>query len=236
MKNPLLEAGSFSVGSRVAFRTGGRALDPIDGQFIMDFSDSSRVVETTAGFVPIDRAESVVDLFARGVSLEEDPIERRRGDCQLPEGSETRSGLRSRAHQSRHALLQPVGLRTGGGALPQGHRMPIRAMRWPTSIWEMCWTKRSAWRRQSPPTRPRCSLLPPTRTRITTWRLPTNARGSRALRSGTGAPTSSWMAGALGRCMPARSTESCWSPRSSASGLTAVSPCPARTFSVAPSL
>ena len=41
MKNPLLEAGSFSVGSRVAFRTGGKALDPIDGQLIMDFRDST---------------------------------------------------------------------------------------------------------------------------------------------------------------------------------------------------
>jgi len=75
MKNPLLEAGSFSVGSRVAFRTGGKALDPIDGQMIMDFRDSTRVVEATAAAVrPIAAGETIVDLFAKGVSLEEDPL------------------------------------------------------------------------------------------------------------------------------------------------------------------
>ena len=73
MKNPLLEASSFSVGSRVAFRTGGRALDPIDGQFIMDFNHSGRVLEATARVRPMAAAETVVELFARGVSLEEDP-------------------------------------------------------------------------------------------------------------------------------------------------------------------
>ena len=77
MGNPLLEAGSFSFGSRIAFRTGGKALEPIDGQFIMDFGDSGQVVETTKSFRPMRpmaRCESVADLFARGVELEEDPV------------------------------------------------------------------------------------------------------------------------------------------------------------------
>jgi tetratricopeptide (TPR) repeat protein len=73
MENPLLEAGSFSIGSRVAFRTEGRALDPIDGQFVMDFRQSNQVVQSTASFRPVSTAESAVDLFARGVALEEDP-------------------------------------------------------------------------------------------------------------------------------------------------------------------
>jgi len=73
MENPFLEAGSFSIGSRVAFRTEGRALDPIDGQFIMDFADSGQVVETTASFRPVSATQSVTELFARGVALEEDP-------------------------------------------------------------------------------------------------------------------------------------------------------------------
>ncbi len=73
MENPFLEAGSFSIGSRVAFRTGGKALDPIDGQFIMDFSNSGQVLETTARFHPAPAGESAMDLFARGVALEEDP-------------------------------------------------------------------------------------------------------------------------------------------------------------------
>jgi tetratricopeptide (TPR) repeat protein len=73
MENPFLEAGSFSIGSRVAFRTGGKALDPIDGQLIMDFSNSGQVLESTARFRPASLVESAMDLFARGVALEEDP-------------------------------------------------------------------------------------------------------------------------------------------------------------------
>jgi tetratricopeptide (TPR) repeat protein len=73
MENPLIEAGSFSVGSRVAFRTGGKALDPINGQFIMDFNDAGQVIEHKSGFRPVSTCESVADLFARGVALEEDP-------------------------------------------------------------------------------------------------------------------------------------------------------------------
>jgi tetratricopeptide (TPR) repeat protein len=73
MENPFLEAGSFSIGSRVAFRTGGKALDPIDGQLIMDFANSGQVVETTARFRPAQAGESAMDLFAHGVALEDDP-------------------------------------------------------------------------------------------------------------------------------------------------------------------
>ncbi len=78
MENPLVEAGAFSIGSRIAFRTGGRVLDPIDGQFVMDFSAPGEVVEAT----PIKRPRAVVpvlpetaaDIFARGVVLEEDML------------------------------------------------------------------------------------------------------------------------------------------------------------------
>jgi tetratricopeptide (TPR) repeat protein len=73
MENPFLEAGSFSIGSRIAFRTEGRALDPIDGQFVMDFRDSVQVVETTARFRPTLAPRSATELFARGVELEDDP-------------------------------------------------------------------------------------------------------------------------------------------------------------------
>ena len=73
MKNPFLEAGSFSVGHRVAFRTGGKALDPINGQFVMDFNEAGRVVEASAKLHALPLVETVVGLFARGVSLEEDP-------------------------------------------------------------------------------------------------------------------------------------------------------------------
>lgn len=74
MENPLLEAGSFSVGSRVAFRTGGKALEPIDGQFVMDFDEAGQhVVEAKARPRRIDAPQTAMELFARGVALEDDP-------------------------------------------------------------------------------------------------------------------------------------------------------------------
>ena len=75
MENPLLEAGAFSVGSRVAFRTGGAAWEPIKGQFVMDFADTERVVEAVARVHarPIAAGQTLLDLFARGIALEEDP-------------------------------------------------------------------------------------------------------------------------------------------------------------------
>ena len=71
MENPLLEAGTFSTGSRVAFRHQGYAMEPIAGQFVMDFSPSERVV--SAKVKPLHALESAAEFFARGVALEEDP-------------------------------------------------------------------------------------------------------------------------------------------------------------------
>jgi len=73
MQNPLLEAGSFRVGARVAFRSEGAALDPIDGQLVMDFSSGERVVETTR-VRAIGSPSTAAEYFARGVELEEDPL------------------------------------------------------------------------------------------------------------------------------------------------------------------
>ncbi len=75
MENPLLEAGSFSAGHRVAFRHQGRVVEPIAGQFMFDFSARDNVVASTAipmvkpGPIPAD----VAGLFAQGIALEEDP-------------------------------------------------------------------------------------------------------------------------------------------------------------------
>ena len=73
MTNPLVEAGTFSVGSRVAFRTEGRALEPLNGQFVMEFEDGERVIETPSKTRSIILSETAMDFFARGVALEEDP-------------------------------------------------------------------------------------------------------------------------------------------------------------------
>jgi tetratricopeptide (TPR) repeat protein len=72
MENPLLEAGAFSVGSRVAFRHEGHSVEPIAGQFVMDFGQVGTVFSTSK-VKPIARFESARELFSRGVALEEHP-------------------------------------------------------------------------------------------------------------------------------------------------------------------
>jgi tetratricopeptide (TPR) repeat protein len=75
MENPLLEAGAFSTGHRVAFRHEGRLLEPIAGQFVFDFSPEEKVVSHTlvTPIRPEPGPSDVADLFSRGIALEEDP-------------------------------------------------------------------------------------------------------------------------------------------------------------------
>ena len=73
MENPLLEAGAYSTGARVVFRHEGKALEPIAGQFVMDFDPSDRVVATNSKVRAIPTDEGIADLFARGIALEEEP-------------------------------------------------------------------------------------------------------------------------------------------------------------------
>ena len=70
MENPLLESSVFSTGNRVAFRHNGKAVEPIAGQFVMDFQSERRVVSTKVR--PMRTANTLQELFSRGVSLEED--------------------------------------------------------------------------------------------------------------------------------------------------------------------
>jgi tetratricopeptide (TPR) repeat protein len=71
MENPLLEAGTFSTGTRVAFRHRGSAVEPIAGQFILDFTSRENVV--AAKVKPMRPAESAEEFFAHGITLEEEP-------------------------------------------------------------------------------------------------------------------------------------------------------------------
>ncbi len=70
MENPLLEASTFSSNSRVVFRHQGHAVEPIAGQFVLDFSQQEQAVPTNIRAMPV--AQSAVELFTRGVALEED--------------------------------------------------------------------------------------------------------------------------------------------------------------------
>lgn len=71
MENPLLEAGAFASQSRVVFRHQGAAVEPLAGQFVMDFAE--RNVVESPNVRAMRAAETAADFFARGVSLEEDP-------------------------------------------------------------------------------------------------------------------------------------------------------------------
>ncbi len=76
MGNPLIEAGASSTNKhRVAFRHEGRLLEPIAGQFVMDFATRENVV--TSAPMPAQEAQPREDdaavWFARGIALEEDP-------------------------------------------------------------------------------------------------------------------------------------------------------------------
>jgi len=74
MENPLLEASAYNVGSRVAFRHEGRSVEPIAGQFLMDFAPMGTVVSTSTNKVkPIAKYETVSELFSHGVNLEGHP-------------------------------------------------------------------------------------------------------------------------------------------------------------------
>jgi tetratricopeptide (TPR) repeat protein len=76
MENPLVDAAASTTNKhRVAFRHEGKLLEPIAGQFVMDFASREKVVTST----PIPDPDSAPQTneaaiwFARGVALEEDP-------------------------------------------------------------------------------------------------------------------------------------------------------------------
>ncbi|MGO9123630.1 MAG: tetratricopeptide repeat protein [Terriglobales bacterium] len=75
MENPLLEAGAFSTGRRVAFRHQGKVFEPIAGQFMFDFAPRDNLVarNSIAVVKPATEPKDVSELFARGIALEEDP-------------------------------------------------------------------------------------------------------------------------------------------------------------------
>ena len=76
LENPLLEAGTSSTRKhRVAFRHEGKLLEPIAGQFLIDFSSREKVLTSTPvpAPEPTPREDEAAVWFVRGVALEEDP-------------------------------------------------------------------------------------------------------------------------------------------------------------------
>ncbi len=74
MENPLLETGTFVAGRRLAFRHQGTAVEPVAGQFVMDFAPRTVVA---AKVKPMRTAETAAEWFARAIALEEDPASQR---------------------------------------------------------------------------------------------------------------------------------------------------------------
>jgi tetratricopeptide (TPR) repeat protein len=71
MENPLLEAGVSSNGSRLTFRHQGHQLDPLAGQFLLDFDRRPKIVEARIAQPRV--VETAADLFIAAVALEENP-------------------------------------------------------------------------------------------------------------------------------------------------------------------
>ncbi|MBI2682150.1 MAG: tetratricopeptide repeat protein [Acidobacteriales bacterium] len=72
MTNPLLEASVVPAGRRVAFRHHGKAVEPVSGQYVFDFvARGNRLLVVDSPMRQPD-PDTVVELFARGVALEDD--------------------------------------------------------------------------------------------------------------------------------------------------------------------
>src|SRR5690348_2917219 len=202
MENPLLEAGAYSTGARVVFRHEGKALEPIAGQFVMDFDPADKVVAANSKLRAIAVDEGVAELFARGIALEEEPstqteaievyqkvleLEPQHAAAHINVGTifYNRQDFAQAEHHYRAAIEADPRYALAyfdlGNVLDETGRVP-EAIR---------------------PTAPRSCWPPPTATPTTTWRWPMKRLSSRARRSNTGAPTCASTAPARGRCTPA---------------------------------
>ena len=76
MENPLIEASAFSLGSRVAYRHEGHSMEPTTGQLVLEFEPVGAILSAKVSgdkVKPIAIYETVAQLFARGVAMEEHP-------------------------------------------------------------------------------------------------------------------------------------------------------------------
>ena len=119
-----MEAGASSTAKhRVAFRHQGKLLEPIAGQFLMDFSDareSHHQYARAGGPSPLRARTKPPSWFARGIALEEDPDTQPDAIAAYHQRARNPTRPRRRSHQPGHALLQPPGFQARGKTLPPG--------------------------------------------------------------------------------------------------------------------
>ena len=213
MENPLLEAGSFSIGSRVAFRTEGKALDPIDGQFIMDFEIRARWWKPRLASVRVSAprisGRSVCPRRCAGRG----PSYCGRGDFQLQAGSTSSIPitLPRTSISAPSTTTSPITIwRKSIIARPSN---AIRDTRWPISILGNVLDETQRLEEAIAAYKAALQLAPTYADAHYNLALAYERSPPAApCPASTGAPISSWMAVGRGPCMPARSTESCWNP------------------------
>ena len=193
IEKPLLEAGAWSTRKhRVAFRHQGKLLEPIAGQFLMDFSEREKVVTTT----PVPRSEptphehEISVLFARGIALEENPSTQPEAMAAYHKVLELEPTHAAAHINLGHAVLQSPGIRAMRKSTTAAPSNPMPVMHSPISIWATFSTKPDGCRKRCRPTRSRSNWLPLTPTHITISHSPTRSCVSPAKLSSTGKPTS----------------------------------------------
>ena len=196
MENPLLEAGTFPVGSRVVFRHQGRSLDPIAGQFFMEFEPAGKLLPARA-VKPISQLETAAEYFSRGLALEEDP---------------NSAGLAMQAYKTVLEFQPDYGpAHINLGTLYYNQEEFGQAEHHYRAAIE-CDSRYALASRKRFELMGRHSLwLPLTPTLTTIWRSPMSATASRERRSGTGGAIASWIPRDRGQCT--RTTKSSASSR-----------------------
>ncbi len=187
MENPLLEAGAYLSGHRVAFRHEGRLLEPIAGQFMFDFaSEETKIVTSPRRTGPELVVTDVVDLFARGIQLEENPSTQSEAIAVYLKVLEMDA-----QHAAAHINLGTLYYNRQEYAWPRsttGRRSRLtRGTRSPISTWATCWMRRGGLTKRSRLTRRRSNWLRHTPTHITTSHSRMKRFGSHAKRCNTGA-------------------------------------------------
>ena len=174
MENPLLEAGAFSTGHRVAFRHEGKLLEPIAGQFMFDFSPGTEGDLAHAGHAAAARparSRRRRTFLARNCAGRRSahPV---RGDRDLPEGSGARS-----QHAAAHINVGTLYYNRQEYGLAEKHyRAAIEIdPRYALAYFDLgnVLDETGRVQKRSRPTRPLSNLLPPTLTRITISPWPT---------------------------------------------------------------
>jgi len=186
-ENPFLESSVFSTGNRVAFRHHGKAVEPIAGQFVMDFNGQQKVVPRKCSHHALGGKRSLNFLPAVWPSKKIRRLQLEAIDAYL-------KVLEIDIHHAAaHINLGTIPTTVTTSQRPNISIVrplkPTRGMRSPISISATSSTKPDACRKPLARIVPQSCSLPPTPMPITTSRWRWKKPSSHAKRSSTGAHT-----------------------------------------------